>query len=454
MVIGCLLVWKVDRLARNVGDHFSIKTSLLKYDIRVISVTEPIDTKPEGKLMETILAGFAQFDNDVRAARTVQGLRRKLQEGLFPWKAPFGYRTATLGQKKSEPDRPVQPAFRILQGAWHDFASGKYRKVDILRNITRQGLRTQAGKPLSKQSLDNIFADPFYAGILRDPWSGEEHTGRHAPMVSRAIFAKVQVMLGKSPVAVPHRNLRPEFPLRAFARCANCESALTAAFSRGRSSLYPYYRCFKKTCDARGNYPLESVHSEFMSFLHNTSPSAHIIEKLKGWVAQAADAWAEGSRTLTEKRTQEIKRLKDQQQQLIRMKMDQFLTDEEFVAQRSQLMTQLAELEAQDLDCAANADAVLGEIDRICAPLTDLANTWRGLAVEFQRRFQLLVLPQGYVFGNVGTAQKGRLFSLLATSHTAKSSFVPLTGLCWNQLAEEIDAFAAIFRETSESGMG
>ncbi len=443
--VDCLLVWKVDRLARNVGDHFSIKASLLKQNIRVVSVTEPIDAKPEGKLLETILAGFAQFDNDVRAARTVQGLRRKVQEGLFPWMAPLGYRTATLGQKKTEPDRPVQPAFRILQEAWHDFASGEYQKVDILRKVTQQGLRTRAGKPLSKQSLDNIFADPFYAGILRDPWSGEEFSGRHLPMVSRATFAKVQAMLGKSPVAVPHRSLHPEFPLRTFTRCANCESPLTGSYSRGRSSMYPYYHCFQKTCDPRGNYPLDAVHGEFTSFLDDTSPDGRMIERIKRQVAHAADGWADGSRILKEKRVQEINRLKGQQQQLIHMKMDGLITDDEFVAQRSLLMTRRAELEAQEVEHAANAEAVLGNIDRICAPLMDLRATWERFTVEFQRRFQLLTLPKGYVFGRVGTAERGRLFSLLATSSTSKSTLVPLTGLCWNQLAEEIEAFAALF---------
>ncbi len=449
--VDCLLVWKVDRLARNVGDHFSIKASLLKQNVRVVSVTEPIDAKPEGKLLETILAGFAQFDNDVRAARTVQGLRRKLQEGLFPWMAPLGYRTVTLGQKKTEPDQPVQPTFRILQGAWEDFATGKYLKVEILRKVTAQGLRAKSGKPLSKQSLDNIFADPFYAGILRDPWSGEEFTGRHLPMVSRAAFAKVQLILGKSAMAVPHRNLRPEFPLRAFARCANCESPLTGSFSRGRASVYPYYHCFHRTCDPRGNYPLASVHDEFRLFLNDVSPDAPIIEKLKHRVAHAADAWAEGSRILKEKRAQEIKRLKDQQQQLIRMKMDQLITDEEFVAQRSLLTTRLAELEAQNMEHAVNADAIIQNIDRICVPLADLGTAWERLAVEFQRRFQLLALPKGYVFGRVGTAQRGRLFSLFSTSDASKSSLGSLAGLHWNQLADEIKAFAAIFRETCES---
>jgi DNA invertase Pin-like site-specific DNA recombinase len=109
--LDVLLVWKLDRLARNVNDHFNIKATLLKYGLQVVSVTEPIDSNPEGKLLETILAGFAQFDNDVRAMRTVQGMRKKLQDGLFPWNAPLGYRTVARGEKKTLPDEAVQPLF-------------------------------------------------------------------------------------------------------------------------------------------------------------------------------------------------------------------------------------------------------------------------------------------------------------------------------------------------------
>src|SRR3984885_14805010 len=99
--VQVLLVWKIDRFARNVADHFSVKATLGKYGVRIESVTEPIDTKPEGKLMETILAGFAQFDNDIRAMRTVQGMRRKVPEGIFPWKPPLGYKSANRpGAKK------------------------------------------------------------------------------------------------------------------------------------------------------------------------------------------------------------------------------------------------------------------------------------------------------------------------------------------------------------------
>src|SRR5437867_8008894 len=169
--IEVLLVWKVDRFARNVGDHFSIKASLLKYGVRIVSVTEPIDSNPEGKLMETILAGFAQFDNDIRAMRTVQGMRRKIQEGIFPWKSPLGYLSAgASGDKKAHPDRPDQLLFSLLQKAWQAFATGAYTKAEIRRLMTSWGVVTQKGEPISAQSVDNLFANPYYAGILIDPW--------------------------------------------------------------------------------------------------------------------------------------------------------------------------------------------------------------------------------------------------------------------------------------------
>jgi hypothetical protein len=324
-------------------------------------------------------------------------------------------------------------------------------KVEILDQITKQGLRTKSGKPLSKQSLDNIFVDPFYAGVLHDPWSGEEHPGRHLPMISRATFAKVQQKIGRSAQAVPHKVIRPEFPLRSFARCVNCEGHLTGSFSRGRSSTYPYYHCFNRACDPRGNYPLQDVHSEFRSFLSGISPNACTLDRLKRYVAHTARNWSQSGQLLEERRAHEIKRIKDQQQQLVRMKMDQLITDEEFIAQRSILTSRLSELEAQLAERAVDVDAVLGNLDHICSPLMDLGEAWESVLVGFQRRFQLLLLPGGYVLGRVGTAQRGRLFSLLGQSNASQSTWVPLTGQSWNQLAEEIEAFAAIFRETSQS---
>jgi DNA invertase Pin-like site-specific DNA recombinase len=445
--IDCLLVWKVDRLARNVGDHFSIKASLLKQQIRVISATEPIDANPEGKLLETILAGFAQFDNDLRAARTVQGMKRKLQEGLYPWKAPLGYRSVTLGSKKTEPDQPIQPSFGILQRGWNEFSTGQHSKADVLRRMTARGLLTRGGKPLAKQSLDHIFRDSFYAGILHDPWSSDEYSGRHLPMISRATFLAVQQILGRSRLAVPHKSVRTEFPLRTFARCPNCKNHFTGSFSRGRSKRYPYYRCFNRACEPHTSYPLKQVHGEFLSFLNEAAPEARALDRLKGRLAERAGTWSETSRAMTERREVDVKRIHEQEQQLIRMKMDRLITDDEFIAQRSSLTARLSQIEVHDAVQTIDGDAIVKNMDLICAPLMDLAFTWQSMPVEFQRRFQLMALPRGYVFGSIGTAPMGRLFSAFVHSDTAKSNLVPHDSQSWNLLVKDIEQIADLFRQ-------
>ena len=447
-----LLVWKVDRLARNVGDHFNIKAGLLKQNIRVISVTEPIDANPEGRLLETILAGFAQFDNDLRAARTLQGMRRKLQDGLFPWKPPLGYRGAKQpGNKKTEPDQPDQPTFGLLQQAWNEFATGRFTKAEILRITTSRGLRTRAGKLLPKQTLDDIFRDTFYAGVLRDPWSGEEHIGRHLPMVSREIFDRVQRIVASRSRSVPHRSTRPELPLRTFARCTSCERFLTGSFVRGRSRLYPYYHCFNRSCCVHTNHPLDQVHDEFVSFLEASSPNRVKLGRIKDYIGETAGKLVLDSQALEQERVVDTGKLKLQQQQLIRMKMEQMISDEEFLLQRSILHERLVELDMipSGTERKVGTDEVLRQVDAICEPLMHLGDTWSEIAPEYKRRFQLLLLPVGYVMGRLGTAHKGRFFSAFATSRMPQSIAVPLSGQSWNQLAEEINAFAGIIREAA-----
>src|SRR3989344_3726084 len=79
------IVWKVDRFARNTEDHFAVKKILADSGVSLKSVTEPIGTDPSEALFETILAGFAQFDNQIRTLRCSNGMLARLRQGIYPW---------------------------------------------------------------------------------------------------------------------------------------------------------------------------------------------------------------------------------------------------------------------------------------------------------------------------------------------------------------------------------
>lgn len=88
------IVWKVDRLARKSEYHHVIKAKLAALGVKLVSVTEPIGDDPIGNLMDGMLAAFAQFDNDVRTARTTGGMRARTMQGGWPHAAPYGLKGA------------------------------------------------------------------------------------------------------------------------------------------------------------------------------------------------------------------------------------------------------------------------------------------------------------------------------------------------------------------------
>jgi site-specific DNA recombinase len=449
--VQALLVWKLDRFARNVGDHFNIKATLLKYGVQVLSVTEPIDANPEGKLMETILAGFAQFDNDIRAARTVQGMRRKLQEGISPWRPPLGYLSpARESAQKTIPDEPDQPLFELLQKAWKAFATGAYRKADILRMMASWGIATKKGISMTAQSLDNFFGNPYYAGILIDPWSGERYQGKHVPMVTQEDFERVQGVVSRRSHSVGHERERAEFPLRGSARCSSCCHYLTGGFSRGRTKRYAYYNCFNRSCLSRRSYHASVVHEEFASHLARIAPKPEVVtilgERVLAAAARRHDEW----KLRNGRKKTELERLEKQVQELIRMRAQGVITDHEFMtvkAKLSQRKMAVANAAAPEQCDADRAQAALLEIAR---PLSDLKSTWDSIPVGSQKRFKQLVLPAGFVVGGIRTAELGLLFRVCETFQGANSHLVPLTGESLNRLYQAIQAFAEVFRSVEE----
>ena len=122
-----LIVYNLSRFARDRHDHVLLRVLLQRLGVTLRSVTEPIDDSSTGKLMEGVLASFAQFDNDVRADRTKAGMQKALRSGRWPFQAPLGYRNARGSGSSLIPDlelasvAPRDPLYReaiALRAHW------------------------------------------------------------------------------------------------------------------------------------------------------------------------------------------------------------------------------------------------------------------------------------------------------------------------------------------------
>ena len=81
--VNFFIVYKLDHFARNQVDHITVRETLKKYKVEVKSVTEPISDTPVGKMMESMLSAFAEFDNNVRTERSVNGMRERIKQGIW-----------------------------------------------------------------------------------------------------------------------------------------------------------------------------------------------------------------------------------------------------------------------------------------------------------------------------------------------------------------------------------
>src|SRR5258706_3826486 len=129
---------------------------------------------------------------------------------------------------------------------WDELLSGRMRPMQIARASEHGwGLRTRkagtlGGKPLTFQGVFKLFANPFYAGLIRLK-SGESYRGAHTPMVTLDMFDQAQEMLGR-----PGRS-RPVHHAFAYAgmlSCGLCGGTLVPeVHTKPSGKRYLYYRC-------------------------------------------------------------------------------------------------------------------------------------------------------------------------------------------------------------------
>lgn len=173
--IDILYIWKIDRLARNLGDYYGIKVALNRYGVRIISVTEPIDDDPVGRFLEAILAAAAQFDNEIRAIRSLTGMRMRVEQGEWP-------HDATIGYKKVNKRVVIDPDLGdIVRDVLIEFSTGTYSVAAISRYAFEKGIKTKSGKPRAHDAMSKMLKNLFYTGYTRNKLSEKIIKGRHTP---------------------------------------------------------------------------------------------------------------------------------------------------------------------------------------------------------------------------------------------------------------------------------
>ena len=212
-----VVVFNLTRFARDKYDHFALRSHLQSLGISLRSATEPIDDTSTGKLMEGVLAAFAQFDNDCRSDRTRAGMKAALELGRWVFLAPIGYLNAPRAMGKSlMPDPERAP---LVRRAFEEYATGRFTKQQLLKQSTSLGL-DQPPRPSAHIASDRRAAAQSalrrHRGRARVRRSRKARRLRAADLRGPVLPRAGGACPGELPSTTPQQRAHPDFPLRAL----------------------------------------------------------------------------------------------------------------------------------------------------------------------------------------------------------------------------------------------
>lgn len=365
--LEAVIVYRLDRISRQTSDYLAIRQKLAECDIALISATEPTGNSPTEKLVETILAGFAQLDNDVRSERTKNGMRARFMAGLSNGNIPLGYINENGYAVKDS------KTWDKTKTAWGLMATGKKSLFEMAAIMNDWGLRhVIKGKEhlLRPQTVSRIFKNKFYAGVLVSERYPVAVKGQHVPMITEAEFYRVQAIIeGRNTnIAIPlgKRNKdNPDFPLRKLVKCGNCGTLFTGAWSKGRTTRVAYYFC-RKRCGVK-SVPAYELDITSVKLLETITPTK---ECLTTFITQLRRAYYKRVEALKKKRDEsdvELKKLTLLRQSLIEKNLSGIYSDEIFKEQNKLIEDRLATIHAAQDDSLVskyNLEAIVSFISK------------------------------------------------------------------------------------------
>ena len=261
--VDYIIVYKLNRMARNRIDDALVMADLRKRGVTLISATEAIDDTPVGQLMHGILAAFNEYRSREDGSDIKYKMSEKAKRGGTLGRAPLGYNNIIERFEGREIRTVVVDEERapLVKLAFEMYATGNYSIDDICDELYNRGLTTKAtrrtpARRLQVAHLARMLRSTYYTGtILHD---GEEYPGRHTPLIDRDLFARVQDILDSRRVAGIRRRKHHHY-LKGSLYCGHCRDVPSGPyrmiFARvsGRGGLYYYYFCRgtkERLCDA------------------------------------------------------------------------------------------------------------------------------------------------------------------------------------------------------------
>lgn len=196
-LLDIIVAWKFDRISGNMKDFCLFYSHLVEKGVRLVVVTENIDTTtPLGEAMMYIAVVFAQLEVANDSERVSENMLELAKKGFWPGgPAPVGYEIIQIahGGKMHKTLQPVPAQIEYKNHIIDTFLRGGYSLQGMETYCKNSGIRTLRGAFLSTTQIYHMLTTPVCVAatpnmydyflqkgcIMSEEYPREEWDGKH-----------------------------------------------------------------------------------------------------------------------------------------------------------------------------------------------------------------------------------------------------------------------------------
>jgi site-specific DNA recombinase len=350
-----VLFYKVDRAARNLYDYVELERLESDYGLEFVSISQPTENTPAGRMQRRILASMASFTTEQQSLDVREGLARRVQEGWFVGHAPYGYRNVRIdGRSIVEIDPVNAPKVRRI---FELFAYHNCTLDMIVERLAAEGIVFKDSVArFPRSSIHAMLHDRAYIGEVEH--KGQWYPGKHEPLVDRATWDRVQTLLGGQVYRTHELTYASD-----LIKCGHCGHTITGERktkqTKGGEKAYVYYRCSKYS---RKDHPRVRLTEEDLDeqILALFAKLRIEDEDVRDWVLRVLRARTREEQDQTREQRNELQRqltlIESQRDRLLNLRLLGEIETDTFAAKDTELRDREARIRLQIESVARSHD--------------------------------------------------------------------------------------------------
>jgi len=249
-----ILVWKLDRISRNLLDFASMYAEMKRLNVTFISKNEQFDTSTAmGEAMLKIILVFAELERNMTSERVTATMISRASNGQWNGgKIPYGYdydkqtKIISINEREAKQVRTLYDRYEASQSL-----------IQMTKELNEAMIPTKNGRNWSPTTLHKILTNVFYTGTYRYNYLNEKKgftkesvnkeedwviiEDHHVPIITKEQFDRVQLLLQSKSRSVARNQTRTRSNVHIFAgliNCGGCGSQMAASRDRARADGY------------------------------------------------------------------------------------------------------------------------------------------------------------------------------------------------------------------------